>query len=158
MEQTELEIDQGIISATKDVFSTMVMMELESGIPLIGKGGEIISNISSMLGLGGGVRGVLAIHCPAHVAKSITGAFLGMDVEELNDDVKDAIGELTNMVAGNLKIFFAQSGIDIKLAIPTAIIGESYHTSGVFGATRVVVPFTNDSGLFWIELKYIVNN
>jgi chemotaxis protein CheX len=158
MEQTDFQIDQEIISATKDVFSTMVMMELENSSPIIGKGGEITSNISSMLGLGGGIKGVLAIHCPAHVAKGITGAFLGMEVEELGDDVKDAIGEITNMVAGNLKVFFAKTGIDVKLAIPTSVIGESYHTSGSFGATRIVVPFTNENGPFWIELKYIVTN
>ena len=148
MENDDFKLDQEIVAATKDVFSTMVMMELEDGPPLIGKGGEIQSNISSMLGLGGGVRGVLAIHCPADVAKGITGAFLGMDIEELNDDVKDAIGELTNMVAGNLKVFFANFDIDVKLAIPTTVIGESYHTSGLFGATRIVVPFCCANGAF----------
>jgi chemotaxis protein CheX len=158
MENDDFKLDQEIVAATKDVFSTMVMMELEDGPPLIGKGGEIQSNISSMLGLGGGVRGVLAIHCPADVAKGITGAFLGMDIEELNDDVKDAIGELTNMVAGNLKVFFANFDIDVKLAIPTTVIGESYHTSGLFGATRIVVPFCCANGTFWIELKYMRSN
>jgi chemotaxis protein CheX len=158
MEKDELKVDQEIVIATKDVFSTMVMMELENGPPIIGKGGEITSNISSMLGLGGGIRGILAIHLPAGVAKGITGAFLGMEVDELNDDVKDAMGELTNMVAGNLKIFFAKIGVDMKLAIPTTVIGESYHTSGLFGASRIVVPFTCGSGSFCVELKYMLNN
>jgi chemotaxis protein CheX len=157
MENDGFKLDEEIVAATKDVFSTMVMMELEDGPPLIGKGGEIQSNISSMLGLGGGLKGVLAFHCPADVAKSITGSFLGMDVGELNDDVKDAICELNNMVAGNLKIFFAKTGVDIKLAIPTSVIGESYHTSGLFGATRIVVPFVCANGIFWIELKYMQN-
>jgi chemotaxis protein CheX len=158
MENDELKLDQEIVSATKDVFSSMGLMELEPGPPVIGRGGEILSNISSMLGLGGGLRGLLAIHCPAGVAKDITGGFLGMEIEELNDDVKDAIGELTNMVAGNLKIYFAKIGIDIKLAIPTSVIGESYRTSGLFGPTRIVVPFISANGPFWIELKYMLNN
>lgn len=158
MEQSDFPIDQEIIAATKDVFSTMIMMDLSNDVPIIGKGGEIDSNLSSMLGLGGGIRGVLALHCPASVAEGITGAFLGMEVTELNDDVKDAIGEIVNMVAGNLKIFFAKTGIDVQLAIPTSVIGESYHTSGLFGANRIVVPFSNEHGPFWVELKYIVNN
>jgi chemotaxis protein CheX len=158
MKNDDFNLDQEIVAATKDVFSTMVMMELENGSPIIGKGGEIQSNISSMLGLGGGVRGILAIHCPADVAKGITGAFLGMDIEGLNDDVKDAICELNNMVAGNLKVFFSGIGIDIKLAIPTSVIGQSYQTSGMFGATRIVVPFVSANGTFWIELKYMLSN
>lgn len=158
MEKDDFKIHQEIVNATKDVFSTMLMMELEDGPPVIGKGGEITSNISSMLGLGGGIRGILAIHCPGGIAKGVTGAFLGMEIEELNDDVKDAIGEITNMVAGNLKIFFAKINTDIKLAIPTTVIGESYHTSGLFGATRIVVPFVCEYGSFWVELKYMLNN
>ena len=100
----------------------------------------------------------MAIHCPADVAKGITSAFLGMDVEELNDDVKDAIGEITNMIAGNLKVYFTTFGIDMKLAIPTSVIGDSYRTSGLFGASRIVVPFASAGGQFWVELKYMLNN
>ena len=100
MKYDDIKLEQEIIAATKDVFSTMVMMELEDNRPVVGKGGDIVSNISSMLGLGGAIRGILAIHCPASVAKGITSAFLGMEVEELNDDVKDALGEITNMIAG----------------------------------------------------------
>ena len=37
-----------------------------------------------------------------------SGTFLGMEVAELDDDVKDAIGEIANMIAGNLKIFFQE--------------------------------------------------
>jgi chemotaxis protein CheX len=158
MANDDFKLDQEVVAATKDVFSTMVMMELEDGPPVVGKGGEIQSNISSMIGLGGGIRGILAIHCLAEVAQGITGAFLGMDIEALNDDVKDAICELNNMVAGNLKVFFAKSGVDIQLAIPTCVIGESYHTSGLFGATRIAVPFISANGPFWIELKYILSN
>jgi chemotaxis protein CheX len=155
MKLKDLTLDKEIISATRDVFSTMVMMELESGSPVIGKGGAITSNISSMLGFGGGLKGVLAIHCTTQSAQGITSAFLGMEVEALDEDVKDAIGELTNMIAGNLKVFFAQTGIDVKLAIPTSVIGESYHISGLFGANRTVVPFVSEKGPFWVELKFI---
>ncbi len=152
-----LDLSNEVALATKDVFSTMIMMELENDEPLIGRGGDIVSNISSMIGLGGQVRGMLAIHCPEQVAKGITGSFLGMDVEELDDDVKDAIGEVANMVAGNLKIFFADKEIDVVLAIPTSVIGKAFRTSGIAGATRVVVPFTTSEGTFWVELIYVLN-
>jgi chemotaxis protein CheX len=158
MKNDDLKLEEEIIAATKDVFSTMVMMELEDNKPLVGKGGEIVSNISSMLGLGGDIRGVLAVHSPADVARGITAAFLGMEVEELNDDVKDAMGEITNMIAGNLKIHFGTFGFDVRLAIPTSIIGESYRTSGLFGASRIAVTFMSADGPFWVELKYILNN
>ncbi len=108
-----------------------------------------------MIGLGKDIRGMLSVHCSAEVAKDITGLFLGMKVTELNEDVKDAIGEIANMVAGCLKIYFAGEGKDIELAIPTSIIGDSFHTSGMSGAHRIVAQFSLNRKLFMVELKYI---
>ncbi len=150
-------VSKEIGEATREVFSTMIFMDVKSLEPLDAKGGPLDSHISSMLGLGGGIRGMLAVHCPEGVAKGITGGFLGMEVEELDEDVKDAIGEVANMVAGNLKVFFSDNGVDISLAIPTSIIGKSYRTRGLAGATRITVPFTMVDGTFWVELIYVVN-
>ncbi len=150
-----MDVGKAIIEGTREVFSTMLMVELEAGDPIEGKGGDVESNITSMLGLGKDIRGMLAVHCPGSVAKAITGTFLGMEVEEIDEDVKDAIGEIANMVAGNLKISFAENGKDIELAIPSSIIGTSFRTGGMFGAKRVAVPFTMNNETFLVELKYM---
>jgi len=146
-----------IITGTQDVFSTMLMIELENDTVVENKKCDIQSNMTSMIGLGGGIRGLLAVHCPASVAKNITGAFLGMDVEELDDDVKDAIGEIANMIAGNLKVSYAKIEMNIELAIPTSIVGESFHVSGITDAKRMIVPFKMADETFWVELMYVVN-
>ena len=151
-------IGNEIISGTKDVFSTMLMLDLETSEVFENRKCDIKSNLTSMIGLGGGIRGLLAIHCSASVAKAITGAFLGMEVEELNDDVKDAIGEIANMVAGNLKVSYTKLDIDIQLAIPTSIVGESFYVSGVVGSTKIIVPFKMAEDTFWVELMYVVNS
>lgn len=150
-----MDVGQAIIDGTKEVFSTMLMVELETGKPIEGKGGDVDSNLTSMLGLGKDIQGMLAVHCPAVVAKDITGTFLGMEVEELDDDVKDAIGEIANMVAGGLKIFFQENGKDIELAIPTTVVGNSFRTAGMSKATRVAVPFSMNGTTFLVELKYM---
>jgi chemotaxis protein CheX len=146
-----------IVKGAQDVFSTMLMVDLESEKPILNKRGEIKSNLTSMIGLGGGIRGVLAVHCPATVAKAITSGFLGMEVEELDDDVKDAIGEIANMVAGNLKVAYATNAVNIELAIPTSIVGESFSVSGATNAQRIIVPLKMAGERFWIELMYVLN-
>lgn len=146
-----------VIAATQDVFSTMLMLDV-AGEDLTAQGKrQIQSNITSMIGLGGGIRGMLAVHCPAKVAKSITSQFLGMEVEELDADVKDAIGEIANMIAGNLKISFAGAGVAVELAIPTSVIGESFRVTGITGATRHYISFQLESGSFWVELLYVLS-
>ncbi|AGF79595.1 putative inhibitor of MCP methylation, CheC [Desulfocapsa sulfexigens DSM 10523] len=150
-----MDVGQAIIDGTREVFSAMLMVELEVVKIIEGRGGDIPANITSMVGLGKDIRGMLAVHCPSSVARDITGTFLGMEVLEIDEDVKDAIGEIANMVAGNMKNSFAEDGKDIQIAIPTTVIGESFSTSGMSGATRVVVHFAMNGGLFMVELKYI---
>lgn len=153
-----MNVGQAIVDGTTELFSTMLMVELDIVEIIEGRGGDIPANITSMIGLGKDIRGMLSVHCPGRVAKDITGTFLGMEIEELDEDVKDAIGEIANMVAGNLKTAFAENNLDIELAIPTTIVGESFRTSGMFGAKRIVVQFRMNGGLFLIELKYILSN
>lgn len=152
----ELDIAGEIFKGTQDVFSTMLSVELERE-DFTDIYSDIQSNMTSMIGLGGGIRGVLAIHCPAAIAKAITGSFLGMEVEDLDDDVKDAIGEIANMVAGNLKVSYAAIGLNVELAIPTSIVGESFRISGIAEAKRIIVPLKMAEGLFWIELMYVAS-
>lgn len=147
----ELDLGNEIFQGAQDVFSTMLSMELEREI----FSGSIRSNLTSMIGLGGGIRGVLAIHCPASVAKAITAGFVGIEVEELDEDVKDAIGEIANMVAGNLKVSYASIGVNVELAIPTSIVGEKYRVSGMGEAKRIVVPVKMSEGPFWVELMVV---
>lgn len=155
--EKRLDIGQEIITATQEVFSTMLMMDIAGEDLSAADRSAIQSNMTSMIGLGGGIRGMLAVHCPAAIAKSITGSFLGMEIDELDDDVKDAIGEIANMVAGNLKIAYANADVNIELAIPTSVIGESFRISGISGATRHYIAFQLDSGFFWVELMYVLS-
>lgn len=151
----EFDVGEEIVKCAKDVFSTMLMTELGEEEIVRNQKVEIKSNLTSMIGLGSGIRGVLAIHCPKEVATDITGSFLGMEVTELDEDVKDAIGEIANMVAGNLKVAYASIDVNIELAIPTSIVGDSFSISGNADSQRVITPLVMNGKTFWIELMYV---
>lgn len=158
MTTAKLDFSKALITGAKDVFSTMLMVDLVDKKVIVNQRMAIDSNLTSMLGLGGGLRGVLAIHCPAVTAQRITGIFLDMEIDDLNEDVKDAIGEIANMVAGNLKVACAEQNINIELAIPTSIVGHAFAVSGMAEASRVIVPFVMEDEPFWIELMYVLNS
>lgn len=149
------DVEEEIIKCSKDVFSTMLMVELEAEEGAGQEKPAIQSNITSMIGLGGGIKGLLAVHCPLSVATAITSTFLGMDVEEIDDDVKDAIGEIANMIAGNLKISFAAVDVKVELAIPTSVVGDSFYVSGNGDSIRLAVPLIMEGKTFWVELMYV---
>ena len=141
-----------IIEAVKEIFSTMIMMEVTVS-------GEVpaekimTDSISGIIGLAGTHKGVLAIHLPHRVAMAITGSFLGMDVDEINSDVEDAVGELANMIGGNVKSILSANGRDISLSMPTTISGKQYDFQPTKDADSLVISLGCEAGEFIIELQ-----
>ncbi len=135
----------------------MIFIDVEPNTAVTGNDLKIESDLTSLIGLAGDIRGLLGIYCSQKAAQDITSAMLGMDVDELNEDVKDAIGEIANMIAGGVKECLAAEGQDIQLAIPTTATGKSLRTSGIPGGLRMVIPFSLADSTFHVELKYVLS-
>ena len=131
-----------VISATMEVFSTMVMMEVKGDFPLKEPVSRFKCSITGMVGFAGTYSGVISIHCPVELALKVTSNMLGVECDEVNDDLNDAIGEIANMLGGSVKQVLSKGGLDVKLSIPTVISGEDYTVNSLSDNDCVVVPFT----------------
>ncbi len=154
MPGTTLEFAQIITSATEEIFATMIFLDLSSGPPFTKGKDDLGCYVTAMIGLSGDFNAMLGVHCPASVGMAIGGAMLGMELNEVDDDTKDALGEITNMLAGGLKEAFAEKEVSLHLAIPTTISGNSYKLSAPSGSNRILIPFDIDAGRFYVDLKY----
>jgi chemotaxis protein CheX len=148
-----VEISDKIIESAKEIFSSMVMMEISANGDSMIKSEPLIESISGVIGLAGTHKGVLAIHIPNKVAMAITSSFLGMDVDEINEDVEDAVGELANMLGGNVKSILSENGRDINLSLPSTITGKQYDFQPTKEAERIIIPFRCDAGEFTVDLQ-----
>ena len=142
-----------VIESTKEVFSTMVMMEVTDALPLTESVTHFHCSITGMVGLAGKYSGMLSIHCPRQFALQITSNMLGMPVEDVGDDVNDALGEIANMLGGSVKQILSKGGLDISLSIPTVISGEEYTINSMNDSDCVVIPFESDDLRFLVSLK-----
>ncbi len=149
---TEDQLAKYIIGSTHEVFSTMVMMEPVDDLPLKEPINRFKCSITGMVGFGGIYSGVISIHCPVSLALKITSSMLGLECDEVNDDLNDAIGEIANMLGGNVKQVLSKGGLDVKLSIPTVISGEDYTVNSLSDIDCVVIPFTIESEKFLVGL------
>lgn len=149
---------QQIIEATQEIFSSMIMLDVTPGEPFNRKGSMLQDSISGIIGMAGTMKGLLAIHLPNKAALAVTTAFLGMDVEEIDEDVRDAIGELANMLGGSLKCALDPKGSNINLSMPSAIHGEEYSIDCIADAEDITVPFAWDGNTFLVELQLAPNS
>jgi chemotaxis protein CheX len=149
----EDELASYVIGATKEVFETMVMMTLEDSYPLKEPVTTFHCSVTGMVGLAGTYTGILSIHCPKPLALKVTSNMLGMEVDEVDDDVNDALGEIANMLGGYVKQILSKGGLDINLSIPTVIAGEDYTVNSMSDSDCVIIPFITEGQRFLVGLK-----
>ncbi|MFZ4858766.1 MAG: chemotaxis protein CheX [Desulfuromonadaceae bacterium] len=146
------ELSSFVITSTRDAFSTMVMMELRDESPLTESVHHFHDSISGVVSFTGIYTGALSIHCPFSLARTITANMLGMESEEIDDDVNDALGEIANLLGGGVKHLLPTSGRDVKLSTPTVISGESYMVKSIPNSNIVVIPFYHGEERFLVGL------
>ncbi|GFO67319.1 chemotaxis protein CheX [Geomonas limicola] len=150
---TEETLASYVIDATKEVFDTMVMMPLEDSYPLKEPVTTFHCSVTGMVGLAGTYTGILSIHCPKTLALKVTSNMLGLEVDEVDDDVNDALGEIANMLGGYVKQILSKGGLDINLSIPTVIAGEDYTVNSMSDSDCVIIPFIHEAERFLVGLK-----
>lgn len=144
---------QHITESTQEIFSSMIMLDVTAGDPFERQDAPLKNSISGIIGLAGTQKGMLAIHMPSQAALAVTTAFLGMEVDEIDEDVRDAIGELANMLGGSLKSILDPNGSGVQLSMPSAVHGEEYSVDCLAKAESVSVPFSFEGHNFTVELQ-----
>lgn len=147
----ESKISNAVVAATKDIFNTMIMMDVKDGDPFDHSVNSAIFDFTGIIGFSGAATGAIGVHFPKSMAAKIATAMLGSPIDENSQEVKDTVAELTNMIAGGLRNELSQFGIEFDISIPTVVEGESHKTVMVADGPLVSVPFLVDSGSFIVE-------
>jgi chemotaxis protein CheX len=107
--------------SAREVFELMLGCQLKQleAIPEQGL------DITSMVGLAGQLCGVLSVRSSKESAALMAYKMLGAETEN-SQEVRDAFGEICNMVAGNFKNKISGLGEGCMLSVPTVVTGSDY--------------------------------
>lgn len=126
LDTTQEALVKNLIDDTRNVFSTMLGLELMH-LPLeVDPLKHFTDCISAMVGLAGSYNGLVSIHQPISLGTKLASVMLDMELEEGDQDVLDALGEVANMVAGNFKQHLSKGGLDVRLSTPSVATGHDY--------------------------------
>ncbi len=130
----------------QSVFETMVNLEVsENGEPWFAG----LDRITGLVHLSGDWNGVLLIECDHDQACRFAGQYLTIDPPEtVNDDVRDVLGELANMIGGNLKSMLTAG---IHLSMPLVVDG-TYHLRVGGAELNGRIAFQTEGKTFWVAL------
>ncbi|HEV7280252.1 MAG TPA: chemotaxis protein CheX [Pirellulaceae bacterium] len=138
------------ISATVEVFRTMLGCELTRGQLGLKSDSSPAFEVSGMIGISGGMHGMVVVSLSRETAISATEKMLGERPDTLNGDVTDAVGEIANMIAGAAKTKFGSSALSIGL--PTVVCGENHQVTFPSQSTPMTLPFDSDLGSISVEI------
>jgi chemotaxis protein CheX len=86
--------------------------------------------------------------------KDIASNLLGVPFTELNHEVKDAVGELANMICGDARRRFAEDGFVLQAGIPAIVAGRDHTIAHIASGPCLAVPFETSQGSFMVEVAF----
>jgi len=138
------------LAATNDVFRTMLSCELTRGALSLKRGSTPDYEVNGLIGLTGRCQGMIVVGLGRETAIEAAAIMLGERPVELNDDVLDAVGEITNMIAGGAKSKLEE--YQLSVGLPTVICGKNHVISFPANSTPFVLPFDSRLGPLCIDV------
>ncbi len=153
MASLSVEMINPFIIATAGIMDTVAMMKLKRGKLELKDNSTVAYDVSGIIGITGEAVGSIALSFPRKTAIKAVSNFIGEEVISIDADTTDAIGELTNMVAGHAKKIFSEKGIKLKISTPNVVVGKNHTIVAPKGTPSIVIPFESEEGALAIQVS-----
>ncbi len=151
-----LDLNACVSNALVDVFDAMLSMDLsfpDQTDDFDSEGTQLVGSVS----FAGKAMGSINLCFSEDFARLVTATMLDMDEEDIEGDeeVHDVVGELSNMIGGDLKSRLCDAGLTCELSIPTITSGKEFriHPKGWTRHERLVFNHGTDTGLVDVYIK-----
>ena len=141
------------VRATRNVLETMAQTKLAGQKPYLKEGVATYGDVTGIIGMASEtVEGSMTISFPAACILQIVSRMLMEEPKAVIDnDIVDAVGEITNMICGGAKAEFGKLGLSFNLATPTMVTGRGVEIHHHAHVPIIVLPFQADCGTFVLE-------
>jgi len=140
------------LNATVNVIETMAFMKCTAGKPYLKKDDKARGDVTGIIGITGHSNGTIAVTFDEASILKIVSNMFGEEMSELNHEIADAVGELTNMISGQARKDLETIGKLFEAAIPSVVTGKDHSIIHYTDGPKIAIPFTTDEGHFTIEV------
>jgi chemotaxis protein CheX len=137
---------------TIEVLKKMAFIEPRPGKVYLKKTALAHGDVSGIIGITGDMIGSLAISFGESCICHIVGSMLGESYAEANQEVFDAVGEITNMISGVARTHLEKEGMQVYAAIPSVVYGKNHTINHILKSPSIVIPFETDQGTFVVDV------
>ena len=114
---------------------------------------KMLGDISGVMRLSGTAAGSVVISMSSDLARLVVGKMLGeKPAEELTREVRDATGEIINMISGQAKASLVKTKYHFTISIPEVVTGPGHEIEHQPGAPNIVVVFEGEGHDFSLQV------
>jgi chemotaxis protein CheX len=133
-----------------NTFRTMLSCDARRGKLAVKQDARAAHEVSGVIGLSGRAVGTVVVSFSTQVALKAASTMLMTESTKIDDDVLDAVGELTNMVAGAAKAELEE--YELAVSLPNVITGCNHEVHFPSEVTPIVISFDTDFGPISLEV------
>ncbi len=143
------------LSSMLNVMSTMAQMELTPEKPKLKKNEVAMGDVSGLIGMvSPQAKGSLSITFDEPLALATMKGMVGEAPDEVNEEITDLVGEITNMVTGGAKRMLSEKGIEFDMATPIVVSGNQHMIHHKAKGPIVIIPLKSEFGKAYIEFSF----
>lgn len=140
------------INATMNVLSTMAQTNPIPEKPHLKENRRTWGVVTGIIGMAGySATGNMVISFEEKCILEIVKKMLSDDFPSVNQEVVDAVGEITNMISGGAKKDLSEMGFSFNMATPIVLTGKDLEITQLSKSPIIVIPFQTDAGKFVVE-------
>lgn len=147
-------IVNSFIEATLNTLETSASTKAERGKSYLKKTADATGPITGILKMSGDYNATISITFSKNGILSIVSKLFGETMSDLNDEIKDAVGEISNMISGQATNTLAQGGGKYKVSLQTVILEEKHKIPHIGKLQPVALPFKTEDGEFTLEISF----
>ena len=153
------DINTRVSEAVIDVFDTMLSLKLEPADAVTTESLEGIRNAGSVSFVGD-ATGMVSIHVADSFSREMAVEMLGMKVEEIEGDeeIRDMLAEMVDIVGGNLKSAFADAGLMCALSAPSFTSGTDFKIEALDMKNYERFAFSCGENIIFVEMGVNVSD
>jgi CheY-specific phosphatase CheX len=131
-----------IHQVTQTVWSTVLGLKIQ---PTKVAPPEAERFVIGKVSISGAWRGAVTVGCSAELARSVAASMFALLPGAASlEEIRDAVGELTNMVGGNIKSLMKG---DCRLSVPAVVEGVTYGQEPVGPTSSHAIWFVCEGGV-----------
>jgi chemotaxis protein CheX len=143
------------LSSLLNVMTTMAHLDLTPLKPSLKKSDVARGDVSGLIGMvSEQAKGSLSITFEATLAIATMKGMVGEAPDEVNDEITDLVGEITNMVTGGAKRLLSEKGFEFDMATPMVVSGENHTIHHKAKGAVIIIPLNSEYGKAFIEFSF----